>query len=65
MDAWMVVSSVLEILARLVPGFLAAFSGSQSDDEAIERARGLVPAATSPALDGQLQDAIDALEENS
>ena len=33
------VASALGIVAALIPGFLAAFSGSDSDEHAIERAR--------------------------
>lgn len=38
MDVASIVINALQIIAGLVPGFLAAFSGHQTDDEAIEAA---------------------------
>ena len=50
--------SLLEVVAKLAPGFLALFTGTESDEEAIKKAQDCVPDAVAGAWEKDLNERI-------
>ena len=53
-----IVMSLLEVVAKLVPGFLALFTGTESDEEAIKKAQDCVPDEVAGAWEKDLNERV-------